>query len=716
MSRVLYLVGWWAARHPWRVIAGWLLVGAVVTALASSFGGAMQDSFKIPGSDTQRTNDLLSERFPAMSGTAARVVVHSEHGSLDGQRLREARQALAGLPSVSGVSPPAISPDNDTAVLAVQYDVPVTELEGRTAVDALTTAVEPLRETGHRVELGGPVPENAQEISGAAEVIGMVVALIILLVAFGALLAASLPLVIAITGLVVGVGGITLMAALTDMSTNAPTLATMVGLGVGIDYALFIVTRHRDNLARGMGIPEAAGHAVATAGQAVLFAGGTVLVALAGLQFSGLPDFATMGYATGLVVLVTVMVTLTLLPALLGALRLRVYSRRDRRAYRLESSMSHSPAAARFAQMVARHPVRWLGGAMLVLASLALPALEMNVGQSDAGNEPESSTVRRAYDLVHDEFGPGANGPLTVAFDLEAWGAGPGDPALQDALKDIARTPNVVGVSSPVVSPDGSTAVVTVVPGTGPQDERTEVLVDHLRAEVLPDGAGITSWTAAMIDLSDVLNEHLWLVIAAVILTSLLLLMVAFRSVVVPIKAALVNLVSIGAAYGVMTLAFQTEVGARLMGLPAEAPIAAFVPLLMFAVLFGLSMDYEVFLLSGVRESYLRTGDARASVVSGLASTARVITSAALIMVAVFLGFVLDPSVVIKMIGVGMAAAIAIDATLIRLVVVPASMAVLGRATWYLPQWLDRVLPHLEPHGTAADLPVARDLEPEPVG
>ena len=287
---------------------------------------------------------------------------------------------------------------------------------------------------------------------------------------------------------------------------------------------------------------------------------------------------------------------------------------------------------------------------------------------------------------------------------------------LEDALRDLARTPNVGEVSDPVLSPDGSTAVVTVVPGTGPQDERTEVLVDHLRAEVLPDGAGITSWTAAMIDLSDVLNDHLWLVIAAVILTSLLLLMVAFRSVVVPIKAALVNLVSIGAAYGVMTLAFQTEVGARLMGLPAEAPIAAFVPLLMFAVLFGLSMDYEVFLLSGVRESYLRTGDARASVVSGLASTARVITSAALIMVAVFLGFVLDPSVVIKMIGVGMAAAIAIDATLIRLVVVPASMAVLGRATWYLPQWLDRVLPHLEPHGTTADLPVARDLEPEPVG
>ena len=709
MSRLLYLIGAGAARHPWRVVAGWLLAATLVTALASAFGGTMQDSFRIPGSDTQRTNDVLADRFPAMSGTSARVVAHSDAGPIDLEDLNGVRDALRAMPSVSDVAPTALSPDGGTAVLSVQYDVQVTDFEGTEALDALKSAAEPLDTSGYQVEFGGPVPENVQEASGHAEMIGVVVALLILLLAFGALVAASLPLTIAITGLLVGTGGITLLAALTDMSTKAPTLASMVGLGVGIDYALLIVTRHRDNLARGMSVPEAAGRATATAGQSVIFAGGTVLVALAGLQFSGVPDFATMGYATGLVVLVTVLAAITLLPALLGALKFRVYSRRDRRAGRFQSSMSHSPTAARFARMVGRRPVLWLTGSTLVLLALAAPALGMSIGQSDAGNEPESNTVRQAYDLTATGFGAGANGPLTIAVDLDAVG---GEHGMQDIVNDIANTANVAHVSAPVTSPDGSTAVLTVTPGTGPQDEQTAALVEHLRSDGLPDGAGITSWTAAMIDLSHVLLDHLWLVISVVISTSLLLLMIAFRSVVVPVKAAVVNLLSIGSAYGVMTLAFQTETGAHLLGLPGEAPIPAYVPLLMFAVLFGLSMDYEVFLLSSVREAFIRTGDGRTSVVGGLASTARVITSAALIMVAVFLGFAFDPSVVIKMIGVGMAAAIAIDATLIRLIVVPAAMALLGPANWYLPRWLDRVLPTLDPHGSQEEVDTPEALQP----
>jgi putative drug exporter of the RND superfamily len=709
MSRLLYSIGAGAARHPRRVVAGWLLAATLVTALASTFGGAMQDSFKIPGSDTQRTNDMLAERFPAMSGTTARVVAHDDAGPIDLADLDPVRDALVAMPSVSGVTPPALSPDGATAVLSVQYDVQVTDFEGTEALDALEAATEPLEPSGYQVEFGGPVPENVQEVSGHAEMIGVVVALLILLLAFGALLAASLPLIVAITGLLVGTGGITLLAALTDMSTNAPTLASMVGLGVGIDYALFIVTRHRDNLALGMSVPEAAGRATATAGQSVIFAGGTVLVALAGLQFSGVPDFATMGYATGLVVLVTVLAAITLLPALLGALKLRVHGRRNRRPGRVPSSMSHSPTAARFARMVGRRPILWLTGSTLVLLALAAPALGMSIGQSDAGNEPRSNTVRQAYDLTAAGFGAGANGPLTIAVDLADIG---GEHRLQDVVNDIADTANVARVSDPATSPDGSTAVLTVTPGTGPQDERTAALVEHLRADVLPDGAGITSWTAAMIDISDVLMDHLWVVISVVIGTSLLLLMIAFRSVVVPLKAAVVNLLSIGSAYGVMTLAFQTEAGAQLLGLPGEAPIAAYVPLLMFAVLFGLSMDYEVFLLSSVREAFLRTGDSRTSVVTGLASTARVITSAALIMVAVFLGFAFDPSVVIKMIGVGMAAAIAIDATLIRMIVVPAAMALLGRANWYLPRWLDRVLPAVDPHHSRDETDAPKVLQP----
>jgi RND superfamily putative drug exporter len=441
----------------------------------------------------------------------------------------------------------------------------------------------------------------------------------------------------------------------------------------------------------------------------VIFAGGTVLVALAGLQFTGVPDFATMGYATGLVVLVTVLAAVTLLPALLGALKYRVYSRRARRAGRYESSMSHSPTAARFARTVGRRPVGWLVGSVLVLLALSAPALGMHIGQSDAGNEPESSTIRQAYDLIDSGFGAGANGPLTVAVDLDQVG---GQMGLRSVAQDIAETPNVAHVGDPVISPDGSTAVLTVTPHTGPQDQETAALVEHLRADVLPDGAGITSWTAAMIDLSDVLMDHLGLVIAVVIATSILLLLLAFRSVLLPIKAAVVNLLSVGAAYGVMTLAFQTGTGAGLLGLPGEAPIPAYVPLLMFAVLFGLSMDYEVFLLSSVREAFLRTGDSTGSVVDGLASTARVITSAALIMVAVFLGFAFDPSVIIKMIGVGMAAAIAIDATLIRLILVPAAMALLGRASWYLPPWLNRVLPTLDPHSSPGPVETPQELQP----
>jgi putative drug exporter of the RND superfamily len=709
MSRLLYSIGAGAARHPWRVVAGWLLAATLVTALASAFGGAMQDSFNIPGSDTQRTNDMLADRFPAMSGTTARVVTHNDAGAIDLADLDAVRDALVAMPSVSGVTPTALSPDGATAVLSVQYDVQVTDFEDTEALDALEAATEPLEASGYQVEFGGPVPENVQEVSGHAEMIGVVVALLILLLAFGALLAASLPLIVAITGLLVGTGGITLLASLTDMSTNAPTLASMVGLGVGIDYALFIVTRHRDNLSLGMSVPEAVGRATATAGQSVIFAGGTVLVALAGLQFSGVPDFATMGYATGLVVLVTVLAAVTLLPALLGALELRVHSRRNRRPGRVPSSMSHSPTAARFARMVGRRPILWLTGSTLVLLALAAPALSMSIGQSDAGNEPESNTVRKAYDLTAAGFGAGANGPLTIAVDVADIG---GEHRLQDVVNDIANTANVAQVSAPATSPDGSTAVLTVTPGTGPQDERTAALVEHLRADVLPDGAGITSWTAAMIDISNVLMDHLWVVISVVIGTSLLLLMIAFRSVVVPLKAAVVNLLSIGSAYGVMTLAFQTEPGTQLLGLPGEAPIAAYVPLLMFAVLFGLSMDYEVFLLSSVREAFLRTGDSRTSVVEGLASTARIITSAALIMVAVFLGFAFDPSVVIKMIGVGMAAAIVIDATLIRMIVVPAAMALLGRANWYLPRWLDRVLPAVDPHGSRDGADAPKVLQP----
>ena len=706
MSRMLHRLGGGAARHPWRVIGAWIVAIAIVGGLAATFGGPLNDNYTIPGTSTQRASDLLVERFPAVSGTDARVVVHSAGAPLDSAPLAEAAKRLQQLEGVSSVNPPVLSADGRTAILAVQYAVPVTEFKGDEGLHALESAAAPLEAAGLQVEYGGQVPENVTEPSGNAEAVGILAAIVILFFAFGAVAAAGLPLAVAIVGLVAGSAGITLLAGFTDVSTTTPTLATMVGLGVGIDYALFVVTRHRDGLADGLSVPEAAARANATAGQSVVFAGGTVLLGITGLQFSGVPNFAMMGYGTAIAVFATVVAAITLLPALLGLAGLRVYRRKDRRKGQFAAAASHSRSAARLAHIVGARPLPWLVGSLVLLLALAVPALGMRIGQSDAGSEPESTTVRKAYDLVATAFGPGANGPLVIAADLDELPA----TQLESLRSAVASTPGIAAVGQPVVSPDGTAAVLTATPVTGPQDAATTELVERLKDDVLPAGVELTGFTATMIDLSDVLASNLWLVILVVIGTSLLLLLLAFRSIVVPIKAALVNLLSVGAAFGVMTVLFQTETGASLMGLPGEVPIAAYVPVLMFAVLFGLSMDYEVFLLSRVREEYLRTGDSHGSVVTGLASTARVISSAALIMVAVFLGFALDPALVIKMVGVGMATAIAVDATIVRLVLVPATMALLGRANWYLPAWLDRILPTVDPHG-AAHVPAPRTAE-----
>ena len=706
MSHLLYRIGGSAARHPWRVLGGWLIATAVILGLSGSLGGALKDDYTIPGSDSQQAYDVLSERFGQLAGADARVVVHSSDGRLDPADLDDAAAGLAEMDSVGAVAPPVLSHDGATALIAVTYDVPVTAFVGDEALLALQKTTEPLTDRGYQVAFGGQVPENVQAPDGAAELIGIGAAMVILLLAFGSVVAAGLPIGIALVGLGAGTGLITLMAATTDVSTVSPTLASMIGIGVGVDYALFIVTRHRDALARGLSVPDAAAEANATAGVSVVFAGGTVLLALSGLQFTGVPNFTSMGYATGLVVLVTVLAAVTLLPALLGLAGMRVYNRRSRRAGRLESTASHSAMAARLAHTVARRPIVWLVGSTMLLLALAAPALGLRIGTSDAGNEPTDTTIRQAYDLTAAAFGPGSNGPLLVVAEVSRLGAG----GLAGLRADLASTAGVASVTPPALSPDGSTAVLTVTPTTGPQDDATLELLDELR-ETVPQGVHIGGFTATMDDFTRILADHLWVVVAVVLSTSFLLMMLAFRSLVVPLKAVLVNLLSVGAAYGVLALAFQTTRGADLLGLPGTVPIAAYVPVLMFAILFGLSMDYEVFLLSRIREEYLRTGDSQASVVAGLSSTARVISSAALIMVLVFLGFALDPVVVIKMMGIGLATAIAVDATIVRLVLVPATMALLGDRNWYLPRWLDRVLPDLHPHGITPTAPQRR-LQP----
>ncbi|MFC9974904.1 MMPL family transporter [Spirillospora sp. NPDC127200] len=706
MSRLLYRLGKAAAARPWRVVAAWVLLVGVVAGIAGVAGGATQDDYTLKGSGSQQATDLLRERFPALSGADARVVVHARTGGVDKGRLEAAAAGLRRLPHVSAVEPAVPSKDGATALLTVRYDVPVSDLAPKPTLDKLRTATDPLEKAGYQVEFGGQVPENVTAPGGVAEAIGIVAALVILLLAFGSVVAAGLPLAVALAGLGAGMAGITILAAFVNVANTAPTLAIMVGLGVGIDYALFILTRHREGLAQGLAVPEAAGRAIATAGKSVVFAGLTVLLALCGLVLSRIPVFMTMGFATGIVVAATVAGAVTLLPAVLGLAGRRVLRRRDRAPGAVLAT--ESPRVRRWADRVAARPWAWLLAALVLMLALAAPALGMRTWPSDASSEPDSNTARRAYDLVAEGYGPGSNGPLLVAVDLRRTGADT-LPAVRDKLAGLQ---GVVAVSPPQLAPDRSAAVLVVTPAYGPQDERVTALVDRVRDRALPPGAEVTGLTATYVDLSRVLDQRLWPVIGVVVATSFLMLMIVFRSLLAPLKAAALNLLSIGAAYGVLTMVFQWGWGAELLGLPHSVPVSSFILLLMFAVLFGVSMDYEVFMLSRVREEWLRTGRARASVSAGLAVTGRVITSAALIMVAVFLGFALDPGLVIKQMGVGLAVAVALDATVVRLVLVPATMALLGRANWWLPGWLDRILPRFDVHGEdfeAVEAPAARE-------
>ncbi|WP_238010376.1 MMPL family transporter [Dactylosporangium sp. AC04546] len=698
MSRLLGRLGGAAAAHPWRTIGAWLIALVAFIALSMSFGGTPHDDYNVPGTESQAGTEFLREHFPQMSGADARVVVHS--GSrLDPAALETLRTRLGEMPGAGVVSPPRLSEDGDTALISVQYDIPVTDFTGTEGVDALRTAAQPLRDAGVQVEFGGQVAENISAPSGTAEAVGIVVALLILVLALGSVVAAGLPLIVAIAGLGVATAVIALMERVTDISGTAPTIATMVGIGVGIDYALLLVARHVEGLRAGLSPREAAAAANATAGASVIVAGLTVLVSLFGLKLATLPVYSSFGYATFAAVGAVMIAAVTLVPALCGLFGRRVLPRRVRRGSAAVSEQAGF--TARWAERVSRRPVLAALLSFVVLAGLAAPMLGMRTWPQDAGSQPTSNTTRQAYDLVEAEFGPGANGPLLVAVDLTRAGNA------EELAARIRTVPGVASVAPPAVN--GTAAVIAVEPTTGPQDKRTTELLDRLRADVLPDGAQVTGLVAVFADISDRLARRLWIVVAFVVALSLVLLTVLFRAPVVAVKAAVMNLLSVAAAYGVMTAVFQSDAGARAVGLPHSVPVSSWVPILLFTVLFGLSMDYEVFLLSRVREDWLRTGDAQGSVTRGLSATGRVISSAAAIMVAVFVGFALDPDVTVKMTGVGMAVAVLIDATLVRLVLVPATMTLLGRANWWLPRWLDRLLPKVDvEHHTA---PV-RPLEP----
>ena len=711
MSKHLYRLGHWCVRRRRVVLATWIAVLFGVGILASTIGGPVSDAFSIPGTESQQAMDLLEQRFPAQSGSSARVVFAVDEGNrLDDAAARGGIEAtlaeLADADGVVSVSDPfeagTVSADGTIGFADVQYATSANEVT-ETQLEALYAASAPAEEAGVQVEHGGEV-RRQEEPGHTSELIGLAVAIVVLLLSFGSLVAMGIPIVTALIGVGLGLSGITVVAGLTDVSSSAPTLATMIGLAVGIDYALFIVTRHRQNLAEGHDVAESAARAAATAGGAVVFAGMTVVIALLGVLVIGIPFLTAMGLGAALTVFLAVAIAVTLLPALLGFAgrnidRWRIGKPRTGSAEEAAASLS-----GRFARRVIARPAVSLVAGLAVIGLLSIPLLSMRLGMTDAGSSPKATTERKAYDLLAEGFGAGFNGPLTLVVDTR----GTDDPeaALAEVVTEVGDDDGVLLVGQPVPNAAGDTTIISVIPKTGPSSVETEQLVHRLRSDVAAPierdtGAelAITGQTAILIDVADKMAGALPVFMALVIGLTMVLLLSVFRSLLVPVKAAIAILLSIAASFGVLVAIFQWGWLKGAIGLEETVPIISFLPLLMFAILFGLSMDYEVFILSRIREDYVRTGDARGSVLSGLTSSARVITAAALIMISVFASFVLGDDPIIKMFGIGFATAVLLDATVVRMIVVPATMALFGDAAWRLPAWLDRLLPDLDVEG-----------------
>jgi putative drug exporter of the RND superfamily len=711
----------WSYDRRRRVVALWVAALVAVSVLAGVAAGDNELDFTVPGSDSAEAVELLQERFPRFAGGTVDVVYTAAEGVTGpdtAARIEALSRDLAEVDHVVAAEPGPVSADGTTGLLRVRFDGDAQQLPAEPVERVMTLAGEAAGD-GLRIELGGFPIERVERSESGSEMVGLVAALLILLVAFGSALAAGLPLVIAGFGLGVAIGGVALLANVVDVPDFGVQIATMIGIGVGIDYALFIVTRYRSALAQGQPPRQAVVIAGSTAGRAVVFAGSTVVISIFGLVLLGRDYLWGVALATSLAVTLVVFASLTALPALLGFAghsidRLRLpWFRHDVDGRRTLSW--------RWSRVVQRQPLAAGLGALAVLLALAAPATGLRFGMPDAGNGSSDLTSRQAYDLISAGFGPGANGPLLVAVDLStgtaATDAGSAARTVDRIAADVQATGGVAAVMPPALNDAGDAAVLTVLPTTGPQDEATERLVHTLRDRVLPsavDGTGaqasVGGITAAFIDDSEDTADKLPLIIGGVVVLSFLLLMSVFRSLPVALKAAVMNLLSIGAAYGVMALAASGGWAGELVGIEDPTPVPAWLPMTMFAVLFGLSMDYEVFLLSRVREEYLRTGDNRRAVADGLASTARVITAAAAIMVTVFGAFVLEDAVFLKLAGLGLATAVLVDATVVRLVLVPATMELLGDRNWWLPGWLDRLLPHVDvdggppvaPPGTAA--------------
>ena len=721
MSRVLYRIGHLAALHPWRVLASWVLLAVMAVVLNGAIGGQPDESFRLPGAESQRAADAIQDRFPQETLNTSNVIFHSEKGLTTPDQQKAVEEAVAELadgPHVIAVADPydprgpTLSEDGTTAFATVGFSEEKIETQD---FDAVEEAVQVARDAGVQVEYDGGLGYADQDEGANSELIGIIVAVVVLAVAFGSLVAMSLPIVVALLGILIGSSTIGILSGYASVPEIANIVGMMLGLGVGIDYALFILARHRQNLDSGMPVPVAVGRANATAGLSVLFAGFTVMVAIAGLQVSGIPMMTTMGWASAIMVAVSMVAAITLLPALLGLVGRRVNSAR---IPFLKQRPAYDPTSlsTRWSARVAAKPVRYGLAATIILGVLALPVFGMRLGFADAGNDAPGSTTREAYDLIADKYGDGTNGPLSVVVESDGGAeATQAAGAVSDALE---KTPGVASVDPAVFNESQDLAIIGVTPTTAPQDEETAELLATIREDVLPSAladsdatASVTGATALTDDVSTRLQDRMPWFLGAVIGLSFIILMVVFRSVLVPLKAAALNVLGVGAAYGVVVAVFQWGWGAELIGVHEEMPIMPLAPMLMFAILFGLSMDYEVFLISRVREHYLKHRDPQRAVVEGIGSTARVITSAGLIMISVFAAFILMPDPVAKLFGVGLAVAVLLDVTLIRMVLVPAAMSLLGHRAWWLPAWLDRRLPSIDLEGAEheGDAEIAQD-------
>ncbi|HEX5403335.1 MAG TPA: MMPL family transporter [Pseudonocardiaceae bacterium] len=684
------------------MIALWFLALVATTVGHRALGGSYSDDFTLPDSPVQHGSDLLRAHQPSAGGFGGQLVFTGALTS-DRDQIESAVHAVAGLPHVLSVSDPlnTVSADGRIAYANVHFDEnPVTL--GQSYVTTVNHATAGARAAGVAVDYGGALGQAARPAGAdrTSEIIGVSVAIIVLLLGFGSVLGAGLPIVTAVLGVVTGLGLLGMAAAAVTFASVSPTLATMMGLGVGIDYALFLTTRHRQHLRDGMCPVDAAATTLATSGRAVFIAASTVVIALCGLYASGIGFIGRLGLAAGITVVVAAIAAITLVPALLGLAGRHIDRLRVRRPV-AEPSTGEDGTWQRHAARIGRHPWLYLVAGALVTLVLAIPVLSLRLGHIDAGADPSDYTDRRAYDAIGAGFGPGANGPFTVVVT-------PGTASLAGPVHQaLADTPGVASVGTVAPTSDGALLVATVIPDYPPQDSRTDRLMTTLRdtslPSVLPAGtqAYVTGTTAGQLYFRDQVASHLPVIIAVVIASALVLLLASFRSVAVAVKAAVLNLLSIGAAYGVVVAVFQWGWGGSLLGVSEPVPVESYVPMMMFAIVFGLSMDYEVFLLSRIREAWLSTRDNTASVAAGLAATARVITCAALIMTSVFPAFLLSTNVVIKTLALGLGVSVIVDATVIRLLVVPAAMFLLGKANWWIPRWLDRVLPRLEAEPSA---------------